>query len=369
MGIVFVSHSCRIRPPGETMKKTRTLTAIGASLAIVGGLIALPSASMAATTTINFDCVNPLYAKDYYVIPGNDVTIVSETCDYMEKNGVNVGSSVTIESSELSTETRVQVSFFYEEFSDNSFYFYLADPDVTVLTPLELARTETMTIPATGPSWFSVGREEDVGEEAHALDGNDDCELMSGDHPYTQISLDIASSGDFTFRVSGTSPRTEQNVQALELDSLAYGIDNTPIADPFLAVYTSFDPENPDDNVVGCNDDRPNYAYLNSGIVFSELWPQFDASLEPGTYTLVMTTYEDAVSADWTTWSNSTAQTASMELWGTAGAITPTSPTVEPGLAATGVSSSGLPVALSIAALGLLLLTAASAVRRRRSRA
>jgi len=356
------------------MKKTRTLSAIGASLAMVGGLIALPSASMAATTTttINLDCDNPLYADDYAVLPGDNVTIVSVNCDELYKDGNRVDvAEITIESSELSTETNVDLDYYFGDIKQwVSFYFYLAGPDVTDLTPLELARTETLTIPATSPSWLSIHDDSaDLGDD-FALGENSDCMLEVGDHPYTATSLNIASSGDFTFRVSETSPRTDQNLAALELNSLAYGINDIPISDPFLAVYTTFDPENPNDNIVGCNDDRPNFGYRASGTIFSDLWPQFDASLEPGTYTLVMTTYDESDSNDWAATSNSTAQTASMELWGTTGAITPTVPADdkkdEPALAATGSSHRGLPIGLSMAAIGLLMLAGAAAVRRRR---
>lgn len=111
----------------------------------------------------------------------------------------------------------------------------------------------------------------------------DDCGLDgggSGDfHPYGLLTVEITTTGDYTFRVV-----------------------NSEVTDPFLALFSSggFDPLNPSDNVVGCNDDGytggepfdsngfDSYDYPNT----VNIWSQFEVEITtPGTFTLVASTY------------------------------------------------------------------------------
>jgi hypothetical protein len=347
------------------MKSTRALTALGITLAVAGSLIASPSTAMAATTTINFDCDAPLHGGSYFVLPGNDVTFTSENCDDVRRDGASIGSaSVTIDSTELSVTVPLEILFDDGGSPPTTFYLLLSNPNLTSLAPLELAREQSMTISGAEPSWFTA----DAAISDDGLGGNPECQVDAGEHPFTTTTVTITTAGEFTFRISGTSPNTDPNVRALELESAAYKVRDNPIYDPFLAVYSAFDPDNPNDNIVGCDDDGENLGYLDTGMVFFDRWPQFSAFLPAGTYTLVLSTFDPYAVSTWDADTNSVAQTATMQLWGTAGAISPLIPGVEPTLAATGASQTGVPLALTVALLGFGVLFVGASIRRRRQR-
>ena len=65
-----------------------------------------------------------------------------------------------------------------------------------------------------------------------------------------------------------------------------YEFENTAVRDAFtddtfLALYTTFDPDQPTQNLIGCNDD--------AGVGW---YPKFSTVLDPGNYTVVLTTYD-----------------------------------------------------------------------------
>lgn len=100
-----------------------------------------------------------------------------------------------------------------------------------------------------------------------------------GDHPFATDTITVTESGDFTFRI----------------------VNSTGVRDTFLALYEGeFDKENPDQGVVGCNDD----AGWTDGDTFesaddgdpaaSRLWSAFTAEeLSEGTYTVLLTTHDN----------------------------------------------------------------------------
>jgi hypothetical protein len=109
-------------------------------------------------------------------------------------------------------------------------------------------------------------------------------------HPYTTDVITILETGIYTFRV----------------------VASAGIADPFMALYDSngFDPNTPDSNLIGCNEDSD----YEDGDVFSDngvdtypypsydgYWSEFSVEIgSTGNYTLVMATYDFYQNdADW----------------------------------------------------------------------
>jgi len=193
---------------------------------------------------------------------------------------------------------------------------------------------------------------------AALLGGLTDCEMEDGYHPYQTVDISISTAGDFTFRVIDVTPTDED---------LQWGQPYFPSQDFFLAVYTSFDPANPEANLVNCNDDRAEdrVFVVNDGETYisDDQTPEFIATLEPGDYTLLLTTYRTTSSAEWANgtfspWSGVSGltwdpqpMTALFELWGPTGSVT--QPADEPELAATGPD-----LGLVVASAGLGLLAA-----------
>lgn len=207
------------------------------------------------------------------------------------------------------------------------------------------------------------------------LGGNPDCTMEAGYHPYVEIPITITASGEFTFRVIDVTPVDED---------LQWGQPYYPSQDLFLAVYTAFDPAAPNTGLVSCNDDRPldDVSFVNGGVTYisDDQAPEFIATLVPGQYTLVLTTYRSTSADDWalgqfSEWSDvanltwqPTAMTALFELWGPTGSLVLGQETDQPELAETGADQS-----IGAATLGasLALVVGACVVfaaRRRASR-
>ncbi len=147
------------------------------------------------------------------------------------------------------------------------------------------------------------------------LAGDENCAMSTGAHAYATGTLTVDRSGTYSIRVVNTNPLTDSTA--------GWGAD-IPMSDPFLAVYSSFDPANPNANVVGCNDDGsnnrgdepgdyPDYgATLSPKYLINGLYPWFSAKLAAGSYTYVLTTYSAYGIANW----EGGAQTATIEVWG-----------------------------------------------------
>ena len=106
------------------------------------------------------------------------------------------------------------------------------DPD----DPYRYILWDGIWIPAMleGSSWYPVG--------GYNLNDNGDCAMQLGTHTFATVTITVSRDAEYTFRfVDRTTESDEQNY----------------LADPFLAVYEApFNPNEPDTNVVGCNDDR-----------------------------------------------------------------------------------------------------------------
>jgi outer membrane protein OmpA-like peptidoglycan-associated protein len=305
---------------------------------LIASILHSPPPSRATAANLNVDCSAFVNAGNYYIIPSRSVNVTTTGCSAIVRSGVNVGTSLTINASEVDTSTALQL-IFYSNFvsvgdpsndEKHRTNFYLARNDATSLGSIELARTATMTIPSTSPNYFTNSN--------NPLGGISGCGMAAGSHPYITHNLTITATGNFTFRITKTIPDTDANSGAAVPPGSYHPLDwpeGYPISDPFLAVYQNFDPANPDLNIVGCNDDiasgdRKNY--LSDGTVIGDYWSKFEANLSPGSYTLVLTTYGTFNPSSWATQTNNTDQTAQMQLWGPSGSIVPiASPTPTPG--------------------------------------
>lgn len=363
------------------MSKINKFLALGVSASILGLGLFLPSSALASSpNNIQIDCSNIIPGGVIFVLPNTtEVSVSAQNClSTIFVDGVDSEqNSVTIPVSQLQT---------YDENTDNSLpvvveyeneeevrtplelFLYLADPDVTSLSPKTLARTENVTIPATTPQYMNISSST-LGENENCGVSYDENYPEDIQHPYQTLQLEITQAGEFTFRITSTSPNTAQNVtQLTPISSSSYP---PPIFDPFLAVYSTFDPNNPDNNLVGCNDDRsalPSTVdgnYLSNGTVLSTVWSQFDAELQPGIYTIVLTTYGTYNSEQWAAQASGFSQTASIQLWGPAGAIKPK----DPELAKTGQNSGemplGVPLGAGLTALGLISIAHAKKLKRK----
>jgi LPXTG-motif cell wall-anchored protein len=240
--------------------------------------------------------------------------------------------------------------------------------DYTVIeaTPAEsLLATTDISLPAN-PQFMNLVTEDDPEEEDHWLAGRGaDCGLEVGFHPYSTQNVTVTSPGTYTFRVVGTTPNSLRG---------DLGYEESPIEDPFLAVYRTFDAASPDTGVVGCDDDRGvrgdtrNRVDAVSGAQYDEQWSYFTATLEPGTYDLVLTTYDRYDAATWgetdadlRTW-DAQVLTATFELWGPTGGLTISG---ESALAQTGSTTATWSLAVGVLAL-LAGATALTVTRRRR---
>jgi hypothetical protein len=165
-----------------------------------------------------------------------------------------------------------------------------------------------------------------------------------------------------------------------------YGIQDSPVGDNFLALYSEFDPTDIDSGVIGCNDDGddPGSAagdlwaiaqtaadsrgqndrniYTTTGHILDNQFAWFTATLQPGQYTMVGTLYETFTEGEWSdelAGAEVTEASITYEMWGPEGGLVL-------GLADTGVDPSfGLWTGLALAGTGVAITVA----RRRAQRA
>jgi hypothetical protein len=183
----------------------------------------------------------------------------------------------------------------------------VADPAGTLRQSGDISIAATPTLEMT--------LADNTGSGGHNLGGDENCALSLGAHAYATGTLTVDNSGSYSIRVVNTNPLTDSTA--------GWGAD-MPMSDPFLAVYSSFDPANPDANVVGCNDDGeynhgqepgdyPNQgATLSPKYLINGLYPWFSSKLAAGSYTYVLTTYSQYGISDWV----GGAQAATIEVWG-----------------------------------------------------
>ncbi len=360
----------------------RRLSALAVGvLALAGAVAAAPLAASAATTSYTLDCETLVTSGlDFPVVPGDTVTLEVTGFDsyYDYVGGSTVPVDETGDTLVLASGSELQL------YSDSgpctgSFYAYVFDAAPETVPSGSLLFTEEITIPLGAPQ-ITLTEDED-GE--HFLGGDEDCGLSTevhGIHVYGTLDVAVTTAGTYTFRGMVSSPEGDYvPINAFD-----------PIGDPMLAVYSAFDPTNPDSGVIGCNDDLNDIGdendaeYLADGTIIEGHQPWFSAALEPGDYTLVLMTWEDLsdenLADGFAPYSETDfvvgPKSTTFQLWGPTGGLDigdddpEVDPEVEPGteapkLAATGIDAT--PIAAAAALVLLAGLAALGASRRRRS--
>lgn len=260
------------------------------------------------------------------------------------------------------------------EASDESSQFisFAASAELSDPTGTRIA-TETATIPAGAGSAIVYDFE------------SDDC-FLEGARVHDTIEFTVLDAGEFTFRIVDVDPLqtgADTGDGFNGYDPNPWG-DYMPIIDPYLVLYSAFDPSNPSVGVIGCNDDSdrvhdetPAFFEMRDSLdrFISEYYSEVIADLAPGTYTLVVTTYdeigtrvpssvakEEAVSvalapAEYDA-TELPEQSATVEFWGPQGGLV-----LGAQLAATGPDTRGLAALAAFAAL--FVLTGVAVTRRR----
>ena len=363
------------------------LVTVGLSLTGAGVAVAAPAAGVTGTlaadlsSTINVDCdAVTSDGADVYMAAGTTATVnITGTCNganglYLktsdtskpESGGITVagthtaatagGSSITAPAT-MTVDPNTYIKIFKSggvDFVQFAFATVGDAPNPTgslgESTTLGLSSTASTTNVLTVPG--TIG-------SIHNLGGDATCQIQSGEHVYAPYTVSVSASGEYTFRVVTTDPLTD--------DVVAWG-GQFPIGDPYVAVYSTFDPNNPDSNIVGCNDDGDDNgsgteypggtsATIGHTYLVEDEFPQFVKTLDAGTYTLVLTTYGEYSTAAWNG-ASFPAQSATFELWGPEGAFA---------LPDTGFATPlwVLPTGLSVVALGLAIGMVSFVLRRR----
>lgn len=393
---------------------TRLIPALLTTLA-VGLLVTSAGASAASAvggindtrTSITVDCLIGEGSNDnQLILPGEILTVTLLNCDGWAvkdlderttlRNPSNVQSNrwTVVGSPAIFTVTGA-ADVDLDPPTTNPGTILDIDIDVSVATPATApSGTLNLTTRVTMPVEINdfeiavpVGAADGSGPDTLLAD-RPACEMEQGYHPYQTLPITIATAGDFTFRVIDVTPVDED---------LQWGQPYLPSQDLFLSVYTAFDADNPEADLVDCADDRAedDIFVVNGGVTYlsDDQTPEFIAALEPGDYTLVLTTNRSTSSSEWAAgrfspWSGVsetewTPQPMSglFELWGPEGSIAAVVPEVTapedatpedaaPELAATGaVDAAAL---AGVAGLGLLVVAAGATVvvtRRRITRA
>lgn len=336
------------------MKNLKKKLVASGVLAILA-LSVSPTVSNAATTTYSVDCVT-LNGTDeiYYALPADTITLNLTNCAFFQERdedgapvdeGVPTSPAVLVPGHSYNFASEVGADGFSAEVG-------LINPQH--LPAGELLVTTDIKMPAA-PLEFLVGPGNVDGD--YVLAGDEDCYLEAGDdrkHVYTTQLIKVTVAGTYTFR----------NVSVTPTGGYYTNSDYHPLEDSFLAVYKSFDPTKPDDNLVGCSDDlndrfdydnEPFVEDLGNGVTMEGHQPYFSTTLTPGVYTLVLATYDAVSAAEWAaglSGSNAFAtgeSSARFELWGPVGGLELTEPEV---LADTGAPLSTVQIAFA----GLLIL-------------
>jgi len=235
----------------------------------------------------------------------------------------------------------------------------LSDPSGTRIV------SETATIPAGAGSAIVYDFE------------NADC-FLEGPRVHEAIEFTVLEAGEFTFRIVDVDPLQTGADTGDGFDGYdpnPWG-DYMPIIDPYLVLYSAFDPSNPSVGIIGCNDDSdrvhdetPAFFEMYDSLdrFISEYYSEVIADLAPGTYTLVVTTYDEIgeiVSSSTPAKSEVASsvllpaeynaetlpeQSATVEFWGAEGGLV-----LGAQLAATGPDTRGLAALAAFAALFVL---------------
>jgi len=234
---------------------------------------------------------------------------------------------------------------------------------------------ETLAIPAGG---------------TQVANFSDECGDDEGTRVYETLVVTVLTSGEFTFRVVGVTPLQSGEYFGSEDEWFSYDPnpwgDYVPIIDPVVAVYSTFNPADTDAGRVDCNDDTnaddfpsDGDAHDSEGRFIDSRYSELTLDLAPGTYTVLLTTFDyigarliltsakDSLDTDVPSFAPAVysatdlpEQTGTVEIWGQDGGLV-----LGAQLAATGPSQPALGVLATFAALFVLAGASVMAVRRR----
>lgn len=322
------------------------------------GLLGAVSPAQAVVPSYTLDCnTTSMVEKILYTGAEDVISLTLANCTTFESfdsTGTVINSGLI--SNGPHTLARNDWYKFYNSGATNGFQVIVA-PTFPQQNPAgTLISTRDITIPQTNARVFTLGAgnvddEYELAEMSHCALSVDGAET----HVYATLDFTVKQSGTYTFRGISSNP-----AGSFVTDSREYH----PLEDPFLAVYQNFDPTQPDNGVIGCNDDLRNvrsyaekYAVENigGGLTAEVHQPFFTASLTPGDYTIVLTTYEAIPATVWATGRSGEflAGDAStrVQLWGPAGSLIVEGETYE--LANTGRNSDPSLLIGAFALLGL----------------
>lgn len=348
------------------MSIRKTLSVVGTTLLAVGSLLAFPVAANATALTVTVDCATG-EGVAVTMEPGDTLTITTVNCGWgisdwnvedpllysLDLGNVNddlaVGSELVVSSPAAGVGISDWIEFEGEAFDvtlDIDLIPSVADPSGTLITTGDatIDGTSPETLDFTSVDLWADENDHSVGGE-HFVGGNEDeCDVIAGHHEFGTVEFTVSTAGTYTFRIVGVTPSDP------DVDPDAEG--NYPTSDPYLALYSGFDANSPDDNVVGCNDDRDYTSYNSDDVMLDRQWSEFSAELEPGNYTLVYTSW--GVYEDWAAETEGLDQVAHFEFWGPAGGLS-----IGHNLASTGTNAvtplNGLGLVLILAGAGLLV--------------
>jgi hypothetical protein len=330
-------------------------------------------------TTFTFDCNNDLYEDWDLPLYNSSVTLEFDNCSATIVDFDLTGNASTVEgtltdNTPLSANTvtvtgEVVITLLAE---DNT-----AWGTVEFIEPWELPDPNGAQV-ATGYKDFSAtplagtwGSPAEVSDGSEIqIGGIDGCDILPGEHVYETQTFVVSSAGEYTFRVTGVDP------YPYYLNRL--GGADYELKDPMVALYSAFSVSDPSEGIVGCNDDLNDlvldgHDYEDNDFNISEQgdfieghYSYFSATLEPGEYTLVFTTWDDVSADDWAAGDPNSGRIY-FDAWGPSnGLVLTDGPSASSGnLADTGVEPTfTLWSALTLVSAGAVLMAA----RRRRER-
>ncbi len=369
-------------------RRTTAWGALAAGAIAAASVVSGAAAAHAAPATVAIDCATlPADEVQFILLPGETMTLTTTGFTYFQDVYWDdyalhpAGDSVLV--------------------GDEPGWLYFTDDDDTCELWVEVTVAGSETVPAGGllftrdieipanPSELVVApNSSDPDDEGdHLFGGLDGCDVWAGGdgrHVYGTLDITVLLNGTYTFRGMSTDP--------LQAYVGYYAWD--PIGDPFLALYSDFDPANPDDGVIGCNDDLNDVGaendaeVLDDGTIIEGHLPYFVADLTPGEYTLVLMTYDELGVDEFTAGMQHTyadedepgypetdtyrsfaigAKSVSFQVWGPDGGLQiGHAEAAAPTLAATGATPlAGLIMAFGLAFAGAVLV--ASRMRARRT--
>ena len=350
-------------------------------------LIAVAPASAAVNpdlSTFNFDCVD--HFEDGWTIPlyGDSIEITFTNCDQYgyiyddsgSGNASTTAGAITDTTSQYFDTVTVDGEADLRMYDAGDYYF----ADLNVRLPYNMADPEGVqladslqVIDADSPATTTYGTQEEIDADNEIGIGGDTehCGILPGEHVYATQEVTVHEAGDYTVRVTGVDPGSYY------LNRLDF--ERNPLRDPMVAIYSAFDPSDPNDGNVSCNDDLndlviDSYDFGDNDFNLTEQgdfleghFSYLTATLEPGVYTFVFTTW-DAISGDeWVAGSDGNDNwtpsegTIYFDIWGPEGGLE-----LGDTLAATGVDPSfGLWTGLALVGTGVAI----TAARRRAVRA